>query len=134
MKGARPPRSTGLTNELAKERNRAAAERTIIAWMQHCLTLIGLGIAFDQIGQALVQRSLINNLSVQSRMLSYLALGFILFATLLLGIALRQYRLAVKSIEHKDYVLLSIRELNQLIVIAVVLFGLLSGVAVLVTF
>lgn len=31
---------TGDTNELAKERNRVAAERTLTSWIQNCLILI----------------------------------------------------------------------------------------------
>jgi putative membrane protein len=43
----------GTTNELAKERNRAAAERTMNSWIGNCLGLIGVGVAFDQINQSL---------------------------------------------------------------------------------
>jgi putative membrane protein len=40
------------TTELAKERTRAAAERTLTSWIQNCLMLIAFGLAFDRITDA----------------------------------------------------------------------------------
>jgi putative membrane protein len=36
---------TNLTNELAKERNREAADRTLMAWIRTSISLIGFGFA-----------------------------------------------------------------------------------------
>jgi len=38
-----------LTNELAKQRNRDAAERTLMAWIRTCLSLISFGFGLDKI-------------------------------------------------------------------------------------
>ncbi|WP_026736336.1 DUF202 domain-containing protein [Fischerella sp. PCC 9605] len=46
-------KSTTASNELAKQRNRAAAERTLTSWIHNCLSVIGFGIAFDRIFNAL---------------------------------------------------------------------------------
>jgi len=127
MTDTTPQRLTGPTNELAKERNRAAAERTLAAWMQNCLTLIGFGIAVDQINQALNRRTQSPALLITDHLAAAIAVGFICFGILLLGIALGQYRLEIKSIEQEEYVLLSISELNHWVVGAVVLFGVLSS-------
>lgn len=122
-----PQRLTGPTNELAKERNRAAAERTLAAWMQNCLTLIGFGIAVDQISQALNIRTQPPEILITDHFAAAIALGFIFFGIVLLGIALVQYRLAMKSIEQEESILLPINELNHWVVGAVIIFGLLSS-------
>jgi putative membrane protein len=38
--------------ELAKERNRIAADRTLLAWIRSSMTLIGFGFGLDQILKA----------------------------------------------------------------------------------
>ena len=44
-----PRQPTNLNNELARERNRAAAERTLMAWIRTSLSLIGFGFGIDRI-------------------------------------------------------------------------------------
>ncbi|MFM7169470.1 MAG: YidH family protein, partial [Cyanobium sp.] len=41
--------SVNVTNELAKERNREAAERTLMAWIRTSLSLISFGFGVDKI-------------------------------------------------------------------------------------
>src|ERR1700685_4372870 len=38
-----------IANELAKERNRAAAERTLMAWIRTALSLIGFGFGIGKL-------------------------------------------------------------------------------------
>ena len=47
-----------VTNELAKERNREAAERTFMAWIHTSISLIGFGFGIDAIVEALNQAPL----------------------------------------------------------------------------
>src|SRR5215471_9844016 len=44
----RPP-APNLANELAKERNREAAERTLMAWIRTALSLIGFGFGIGKL-------------------------------------------------------------------------------------
>jgi putative membrane protein len=41
-----------LSNELARERNREAADRTLLAWIRTSLAMISLGFAIERLGQA----------------------------------------------------------------------------------
>jgi putative membrane protein len=41
-----------LNNELARERNREAADRTLLAWIRTSLAMISLGFGMERLGQA----------------------------------------------------------------------------------
>jgi putative membrane protein len=41
-----------LSNELARERNREAADRTLLAWIRTSLAMISLGFGIERLGQA----------------------------------------------------------------------------------
>jgi putative membrane protein len=113
-----PPQLVNTTNELARERNRAAAERTLNAWTGICLSLIGFGVAFDQIG-----RSLRRQATVTTATPALVGIGFVGVGVLLLGLALVQHRLALSAIEQQNYVLLPIQTLNRWAMVTVVLAG-----------
>ncbi len=51
---AGPESPVSLTNELARERNREAADRTLLAWIRTSLAMISLGFGIEQVGQAAV--------------------------------------------------------------------------------
>lgn len=46
------PPGSNLTNELARERNREAADRTLLAWIRTSLAMISLGFGIERLGQA----------------------------------------------------------------------------------
>ena len=127
--GPQPPRSVNVTNELAKERNRAAAERTLNAWIGVCLSLIGFGIAFDQLVGGLRQRFPVTDPDLNRATAALVGMGFVGVGLVLLGFALVQHRLEINAIERQDYVLMSIHTLNRLAVATILLTGL-AGLAV----
>jgi putative membrane protein len=43
------PTAANVANELAKERNREAAERTLMAWIRTALSLIGFGFGIGKL-------------------------------------------------------------------------------------
>lgn len=46
-----PDPCRSLVNELARERNREAADRTLLAWIRTSLAMISLGFAIERLGQ-----------------------------------------------------------------------------------
>lgn len=44
--------AASLSNELARERNREAADRTLLAWIRTSLAMISLGFGIERLGQA----------------------------------------------------------------------------------
>lgn len=116
----------GPTNELAKERNRAAAERTITAWIQNCLTLIGLGFAIDQIFQALQQKFPDKNPAMTIQSAHYISLILIAMGIGLLVIAMIQHYIEVQSIKRDDYLFSPSHFLNIVVVSALIIFGLIA--------
>ncbi|MBD2259447.1 DUF202 domain-containing protein [Pseudanabaena sp. FACHB-2040] len=130
MTPPQPKRPTGATNELAKERNRAAAERTLASWIGNCLALIGFGMVFDQIYTELTVPFPMG-LALSAGNIQALSLLFIGTGLLLLVLALAQHRLAVQGLEREEYVRLPINAMNRIVVAAVVLFGLISLVEIL---
>ncbi len=47
-----PENPSSLTNELARERNREAADRTLLAWIRTSLAMISFGFGIERLGQA----------------------------------------------------------------------------------
>jgi putative membrane protein len=114
---------TGITNELAKERNRAAAERTLTAWIQNSLSLIGFGVAFDQIFEALQQTFPQENRILVLQLSHILGLSLIAIGVGLLILGIFQYRIEVQSIERENYITIPGHPLNIATSSAIILFG-----------
>lgn len=121
----------GTTNELAKERNRAAAERTMNSWLSNCLGLVGAGVAVDQIDQSLRQRFPDASYAMAENVAHIIGLTFVGVGIVLLVLALIQHRLEIKTIEREDYVLLSIKTLNRVVAAAIILTGTLGFLTII---
>ena len=122
---------TGITNELAKERNRAAAERTLTSWIQNSIALIGFGIAFDQIFSALQQSFPQENLTSIQKFSQILGLSLIALGIGLQILAMVQYDIEVKLIEAEDYITKPTRSVNLAVSIAILLFSLGASIVIL---
>lgn len=128
MNYSQPSNTTNPTNELAKQRNRDAAERTLTAWIQNSLTLMGIGIALDEISMILHKAYPSLDLMISQQVALKLGLGLIAFSIFLLAIAIWQHQIEVKLIEQDNYLLLSSRNFILTSVIAVILFGVVAGI------
>lgn len=126
---SRPP--TNTTTELAKQRNRAAAERTLLAWIEPCLTLLGLGIAIDRIFAALLKVFPDGDRSMTEQVSHVLGLSIIALGLGILALAIWQYKISTRFIQREDYILMSSRPTILAATTAVVLFGIVSAIVVL---
>lgn len=133
MSTVHPQNSYNPTNELAKERNRAAAERTINSWIGNCLSLIGIGIAIDQITQALHERFPENDPVMSLETARWISIFFVSSGIILLAIALIQHQIQVKSIDQKNYVSLSVHSLNRVAVSAIFVFSTIGILVILLS-
>jgi putative membrane protein len=131
MTDSMPQKPINTTNELAKERNRAAAERTINAWLGISMSLIGFGVAFDQIFRSLRRRFPNLEPAITKETATLVGMGFVGVGLVLLGIALVQHRLAIKSIERPDYLMLSTGDLNRVVGVGIAILGMAVLVATL---
>jgi putative membrane protein len=128
-----PPRLTNNTTELAKERNRQAAERTLTSWIQACLGLIGFGAGFQSIFDA-VNQSFPGSSALFNRGITYMiGLGTVSLGIFLLIPVIIGYRSYLKSLERADFLAHPPCLFNlKLLIGSITLYGLAALAAVLV--
>lgn len=122
----RPP---DLKTELAKKRNQAAAERTLMAWIRTSLSLISFGFGIDQIVAALNNVAGVNNPIRLSRVLG---LFFIALGTWAMLAASVQHRQELRHIQHEDYTYIPERSISLIVANALLVFGVVAFVGILV--
>jgi len=94
--------SFSLTNELARERNREAADRTLLAWIRTSLAMISLGFGIERLGQAAVglDGDLMGFSLLKTRIAGGLLIALGIAATLA---GIWEHRYMLKAILDKDY-------------------------------
>ena len=115
--------------ELAKTRNRAAAERTTLAWIRTALALISFGFGLDKIISAI--RVAGGDADSSNDMgLQLMSMGFIGIGVFTLLIAIRQHKRELIRLRNDPYLYreepsLSIAAASAVLVIGVMAFVLL---------
>lgn len=120
---------SNTSTELAKTRNRAAAERTTLAWIRTALALISFGFGLDKIISAIRDAGGDGNTS-QDVGVQLMSMGFIGVGIFTLLIAMRQHkreliRLRSDPYLYRDEPSLSIATATAVLVIGVLAFLLL---------
>ncbi len=126
------PYPYNLNNELAKERNRAAAERTLMAWIRTALSLIGFGFGIDRLVVAVQSSRLASSdrIDISVRLLS---IGFIAIGNLALVVAVLQHQQVLKRLRRNDFrydppiPIATITAISLLIIGTLALLTLISG-------
>ena len=120
---------SNTSTELAKTRNRAAAERTTLAWIRTALALISFGFGLDKIISAILDAGGDGHTS-QDVCVQLMSMGFIGIGIFTLLIAMRQHkreliRLRSDPYLYRDEPSLSIATATAVLVIGVLAFFLL---------
>ena len=119
------------STELAKERNREAADRTLMAWIRTSLSLIGFGFGIDAMVQTLERTALGDapNLAMNARVVGLSFIGVALFAVF---VSMVQYRQELKMLEAGDYRYKRSLPLGLAVASALGLIGLFAGVGIII--
>ncbi len=123
-----------ITTELAKQRTRAAAERTLLSWSDSSFKLIGLGIVIDSVLAALTKAFPGGDRIAPEQVSRLLSLSTILLGLGLLALGMRQYKMATRSIQNENYLLMSSRPMALAATTGVVVFGVVAAVVVMLRF
>ena len=126
----RPP-LTNVANELAKERNRAAADRTLMAWIRTSLSLIGFGFGIGKLPVYLASSGVHTSLDpVRSTLIfgeSFIALG-------MLGLlaAVIQHVRILNRLAQPEFAYSAMRPVTIAVAIILLLIGAFGFIAILV--
>ena len=114
-----------LTDQLAKERNRAAAERTLMAWIRTCLSLISFGFGLDKIIAA-INSSRLSNPGHAEWSVRLVALGFVLTGILAMLAATAQHRQMLRRLRRDDFVYREEPSIALATAVSIALIGILA--------
>ncbi|MFQ4145262.1 YidH family protein [Chlorogloeopsis sp. ULAP02] len=127
-----PLKPPNIQVELAKERNRAAAERTLMAWIRTNLSLIGFGFGIDRVVAAIENFKAVQDLN-PVRFSRILGLAFIALGTYAMVFAAIEHHQELHRIQRQEeYFYIPRRSLGLTVAIALVCIGVFAFVGILV--
>jgi putative membrane protein len=112
-----------LTNELARQRNRDAAERTLMAWIRTCLSLISFGFGLDKIVAAIDRAT--GDQGPRPGVIS-VALAFVFTGILSMAAATVQHLRELKRLRRDEFVYLESPRIAAATAIVITLIGLMA--------
>ncbi|MBO1069387.1 MAG: DUF202 domain-containing protein [Dolichospermum sp. DEX189] len=116
--------------ELAKYRSRAAADRTLMAWIRTCLSLIGFGFGIPTIVRAIENTRLSHHLN-PVRFSVIVGLSFIVTGMLGMVLGLREHRKLLKQIQNNRYTYETSHS-AEIIGVALLVIGFVSFIGVVI--
>lgn len=119
-----------LNNELAKERTRAAADRTLMAWIRTSLSLISFGFGIPTIVKALDATRIGQHIDPHNFSI-IVGLSFISVGMFSMAAALKEHRRLMTRIQSDRYTYES-SNTAEIVGAALILIGLVSFIGVLI--
>jgi putative membrane protein len=125
-----PPTGRDISSELARERTREAADRTLMAWIRTCLSLIGFGFGIAKFRDILLEAGLRRGPEhIHSTMifgLSFISLG--VFG--LLAAVVQHWRI-LQHIKFGEFQYTGFRPVVMITAILLLLIGLFAFISIL---
>ena len=123
------PQEMNVSTELAKERTREAADRTLMAWIRTCLSLIGFGFGIAKFRDILVEAGMRRGPEhLQSTLifgLSFIALG--IFG--LLAAVIQHWRI-LQHIKFGNFAYTGFRPVVMVTAIILLIIGLFAFISI----
>ena len=116
--------------ELAKYRSRAAADRTLMAWIRTSLSLIGFGFGIPTIVRTIENTHLSDHLN-PVRFSVIVGLAFIGTGMVGMALGLREHRKVLQQIQSDRYTY-EPSQSTQIVGVALLIIGLVSFIGVLI--
>ena len=118
-------------DELARERNRAAADRTLMAWIRTAIALIGFGFGVGKLYDAL-EKANAEKITDPLHSAQIVGEAFIALGVFGLLAAVIQHWRILKRIEKEQYVYRPPRALPMIVASLLLLIGVFAFVSILV--
>jgi inner membrane protein YidH len=122
------PSGKKVSDELAKERTREAADRTLMAWIRTCLSLIGFGFGIAKFRDILVEAGIRRGPEHLHSTLIF-GLSFIALGVFGLLAAVIQHRRILAHIKSEDFHYTGFRPVVMITAIILLLIGLFAFIS-----
>jgi putative membrane protein len=121
-----------LTNELAKERNRAAYDRTLMAWIRTAISLIGFGFAIAKSYEYIQAETLeeTGRFIDQIHAPLWFGMSFILLGMLCILGGVIQYVKVVKQIQTGEFTYGEPRPLAKIVALILLIIGVFALITI----